>query len=123
MMEQHHISVQLTHKMVNFLYSVSNSVNPIVKLIGNLAQNDASSPMGANLATLRYHYGIDLKANMTHSIIRNIVNDHHKVGASIINQGRTIMELLDVRCGYSIINPSGFSKDDITLMIQHICID
>ena len=94
----------------------------MVNRIGRIAKNNANSPMGSNIATLRYRYGIDFNG-VSPRLMRKCISEHHKETVSTINQGNVIMELLHVRYGCSAMTPSGFSDDDLTMMIQHICTE
>ena len=55
---KYHISVQLYVKTLRFIHYMLNSTNPIVSYIGHLAKPNSSSPIGKNMAYLRYKYGI-----------------------------------------------------------------
>ena len=73
---------------MRFIVRGINYMNPIVKLICNIALTSAMSPVGASMAFLRCKYGADFDSSV-HTLL-NCINVHHELDES----HRSILNIL-----------------------------
>ena len=69
--QPHNIYCQLQQRILRFLCSIQNNNNTLVSACCKYANNDASSPLGYNIAYFRNSYGIDIFPDI---YVKNIIH-------------------------------------------------
>ena len=109
------LSVQLQIKTYSFLYSVLNSNNVLIRYVGNVAKQNAMSPMGSNFATLRSRYGVSF---VHKNVDIPLIIKYNSLCASKAAEVSCLQELLDCRNNVCLIE--GFNEEEINDMIYNI---
>jgi hypothetical protein len=72
LMDQPHIGTQLIVKTLRFIDCMLNHSNKLVSYVGNMVKSCATSPVGANIAYLKYKYNINLNDKLPVNVARVI---------------------------------------------------
>ena len=116
---KYHISVQLYVKTLRFTHYMLNSTNPIVSYIGHLAKSNSSSPIGKNMAYLRYKYGI-LYTDRLSCNINKILDVHTESNEqqAIISVVNDIIDISNKRCSLQ-----GFPSSSLDSILHDVCVN
>ena len=117
--QQKDLSEHLHIKWLRHLTYALNHCNHIVKKCSDIALRCALSPMGANIALLRYFYDVsfDRKLHVDEQSICNLYKIH-----SDSEQYATVGVLRDlINCRYGINVIDYYNYDDIIGIIDELC--
>jgi len=119
LIEQPHIRTQLAVKTLRFVDRMINSPNNVISVIGNIAKRCALSPIGKNIAYLKYKYNIHLCDKLCVNVARirqlGKCNSHQQ--ALLCN----MQTLINVKNGLSSLE--GFDTDMVESMLYSISCD
>ena len=105
--------------LLRYLTYALNHCNPIVKKFSDIALRCALSPMGANIALLRYLYDVsfDRKLHVNEQSICNFYKIHSD-SEKYATVG-VLRDLINCRDGIHVIDY--YNYDDITGIIDELC--
>ena len=117
--QQKNLREHLHIKLLRYITYALNHCNPIVKKFSNIALRCALSPMGANIALLRYFYNIsfDRKLHINEQAICSLYKIHND-SEPFATVG-VLRELINCRDGINGIDY--FNHDEITGIIDELC--
>ena len=117
--QQKDLREHLHIKLLRYLTYALNHCNPIVKTFSDIALRCALSPMGANIALLRYLYYVsfDRKLHVNEQSICNLYKIHSD-SEKYATVG-VLGDLINCRDGIHVIDY--YNYDDITGIIDELC--
>ena len=119
LIDQPHISIQLTVKTLRFIDCMLHSSNNIVSHIGNIAKCCANSPVGRNIAYMKYKYDINFDDKLSANVarVRNAQNCTLYQQALVYN----MKNLINVKnCVYTL---ECFDADMVDSMLYNIACE
>ena len=117
--QQKDLGEHLHITLLRYLTYALNHCNPIVKNFSDIALRCALSPMGANIALLRYLYDVsfDRKLHVNEQSICNFYKIHSD-SEKYATVG-VLRDLINCRDGIHVIDY--YNYDDITGIIDELC--
>ncbi len=117
---QEHVNVQLCLKTLRFINNMLNSHNEVVSFVSHVAASNANSPIGRNVAILRYKYNVDfVYSSLSHNIA--LVKNLHSLNLQQQGLVNNFCDLLLVKNGYKCIEH--FDSEMINVLINSIACD
>ena len=113
-----HLKKKLIRNFLGFISKVKNSVKPVLRELYNLAKADVRTTTGCNLRNILLLTNKlqidDLDLRVAEKIDYHLIDDKDEWRIPVVK------ELMEIKHG-SILPPEGWTKEELDVILKHVC--